>query len=532
MYMVLFLMSCTDVTPSDITVPGESANTSDSSYEQNSNDTNQESSHNLSVTNDPQSINSNTSSSTRSMSSNEKNVSSASSESGESDSGLSSSSQLGVSSHSVVSSSSTIVVEDEKKASYLFESDVIRKYQILIDKADLEFLDAQPTREEYVEAKLVFEGDTIQPVGVRYKGSVGGWIGCIKVFENFDGPKIDGGKCSVKLKFNWKGNSGRFYGLRKLQFHTLSLDGTKLHDKLGYHLFRKFDIPAPRASHAELYFNDTYMGLYGNVEQIDKEFVERHFPNDSEGNLFKETWPLTSAGDVMPEEYLVKGLKTNEDSPDVSSMLEFTTQFSRAKSREDRKDILSRYASIDKMLRYIVVDRAIANDDGAMKWFCHNGIAELCYPHNYFWYQEPTSKKLHLIPWDLDHSFSSVNVNNLHNQFTWVQDDWNEVTDDCDVFPGTGGSAPQRSAACDNIFKTMTYYEDEYNVLQKEFYQTYMNEEYIIDKIDTWAAVLDPAIKKEVTEFVGDESFYDKWKEEIEVFKSDIIASFDLRGPK
>ena len=35
-----------------------------------------------------------------------------------------------------------------------------------------------PTKEEYIEGALIFEGDTISPVGIRYKGSVGAFVGC------------------------------------------------------------------------------------------------------------------------------------------------------------------------------------------------------------------------------------------------------------------------------------------------------------------------------------------------------------------
>ena len=49
------------------------------------------------------------------------------------------------------------------------------------------------------------------------------------------------------------------------------------------------------------------------------------------------------------------------------------------------------------MLSYAVVDRAIRHDDGPFHWYCDWGQ---CEPHNFFWYENPNTSKIHLIPWD------------------------------------------------------------------------------------------------------------------------------------
>ncbi|MGL1904202.1 MAG: CotH kinase family protein [Fibrobacterales bacterium] len=429
---------------------------------------------------------------------------------------------------SVGQSSASSAEEVKEKPSYIFDPSVIRSYQVVIDEKDWEFLDALPGREEYVEATLVFEGDTIQPVGVRYKGSVGGWVGCTQDIFNQSTPKLEDAKCSVKIKFNWKDTGGRFYGLRKLQLHSQNLDGSKLHDRLAYHLYNVFDVPASRSSSAHLYFNDTYMGLYGVIEQVDKEFVEHHFPDDSEGNLFKEAWPVANEGMSMPAYILEDLLKTNEDSPDVSQMVDVITQFLNADGDVNRKKIFEKYFAVDEILRNVVVDRAIANDDGVFKWYCSEGVG--CYPHNLFWYQEPATQKLHLIPWDMDNAFDNVNPDNIHNTYTLVQDAWNKTRNECEPFDGMLGK--QRSAACDDIIHMLTLYEDHHNTLKEEFYSTYMNEEYIFEKIDEWVALLDLEVKKESKEFFGSDEKYREWEAGVALLKSDIKASFSSRGPQ
>ena len=58
--------------------------------------------------------------------------------------------------------------------------------------------------------------------------------------------------------------------------------------------------------------------------------------------------------------------------------------------------------NIDEIMSYAVVDRAIRNDDGAFHWYCSGSD---CDPHNYYWYEDPTNRQMHLIPWDLDNAF-------------------------------------------------------------------------------------------------------------------------------
>ncbi len=70
------------------------------------------------------------------------------------------------------------------------------------------------------------------------------------------------------------------------------MDSSFIRDILGYELFDKMGLPTPRASFADIWVNDTHIGLYTIVEQIDKTFLRRNFKNPN-GNLYK---PEPTAG--------------------------------------------------------------------------------------------------------------------------------------------------------------------------------------------------------------------------------------------
>jgi spore coat protein CotH len=327
---------------------------------------------------------------------------------------------------------------------FIFDQNVLHTFELKIPKEDLEKIDSDPVAEQYVEGMLIFKGDTISPVGIRYKGSIGAFVGCVdgpNIFEP-SGKKICT-KLSMKVKINWNGREERFYGLKKLQFHSQNLDPSQMHERIGYWLFRAMGVEAPRSVHARLMINDDYSGLYALTEQIDGSFTDYHF-DDQNGNVYKEVWPLTNDGTPTNEQSFIVALKTNEDdNPSVALMSNFAEKLSMAADAE-LQNVISEYMDINKIVSFAVVDRAIRNDDGPFHWYCEVGG---CGNHNYYWYEEPNNQKINLIPWDLDNAFENILSN--ANPVTPIADEWGETSNNCQPFPYGPFFIPQRSAACD-----------------------------------------------------------------------------------
>ena len=60
---------------------------------------------------------------------------------------------------------------------YIFDQESLHTFELKIPESSLKKIDSDPTKEEYVEGILIFRGDTLSPVGIRYKGSVGAFVG-------------------------------------------------------------------------------------------------------------------------------------------------------------------------------------------------------------------------------------------------------------------------------------------------------------------------------------------------------------------
>lgn len=364
---------------------------------------------------------------------------------------------------------------------YIFDQERLHTFELTLSDEALAQIDRNPSAEEWVLGSLTFEGETIDRVGIRYKGSIGAWVGCLSDPDWTDpsGHKVCT-KLSMKVKVNWDDSNREFHGLRRLQFHNMNLDPSQMHERLGYWLFREMGVPAPRSVHARLIVNGTYVGVFALTEQIDGRFTRHNF-DDGTGNLYKEVWPL-HAGYVTGDLFFVEALKTNEDeNPSIELIKNFGSEV-KAAGPDGAAEVVDRWMDVDEVLAWAVVDRTIRNDDGPFHWYCFGE----CRPHNYYWYEEPTAGTLHLIPWDLDNAFQNIVKDS--NPVTPVADAWGEITRDCQRFGYGDWGLLQRSAACDPVFAAWATFDDDYRRLLDEFLDGPFAEELVTAQVEAWVA--------------------------------------------
>ena len=364
---------------------------------------------------------------------------------------------------------------------YIFDQERLHTFELTLSDEALAQIDRNPSAEEWVLGSLTFEGETIDRVGIRYKGSIGAWVGCLSDPDWTDpsGHKVCT-KLSMKVKVNWDDSNREFHGLRRLQLHNMNLDPSQMHERLGYWLFREMGVPAPRSVHARLIVNGTYVGVFALTEQIDGRFTRHNF-DDGTGNLYKEVWPL-HAGYVTGDLFFVEALKTNEDeNPSIELIKNFGSEV-KAAGPDGAAEVVDRWMDVDEVLAWAVVDRTIRNDDGPFHWYCFGE----CRPHNYYWYEEPTAGTLHLIPWDLDNAFQNIVKDS--NPVTPVADAWGEITRDCQRFGYGDWGLLQRSAACDPVFAAWATFDDDYRRLLDEFLDGPFAEELVTAQVEAWVA--------------------------------------------
>jgi spore coat protein CotH len=141
----------------------------------------------------------------------------------------------------------------------------------------------------------------------------------------------------------------------------------------------------------DLWINDEHLGLYIMIEEVDGDFVDERFDDDS-GDLYKAEPPggtLLYRGEDRISDYTGMEIETNERSTDHSAFFALVRTLDRGTN-----EALSRVLDIDNALRYIAFATALTNLDSYL------GMG-----HNFYLYEE--RGLFHVIPWDLNEAFGT-----------------------------------------------------------------------------------------------------------------------------
>ena len=402
---------------------------------------------------------------------------------------------------------------------YIYDQSELHRFDIIISQENLNLINNDPTAEQYVDASFIFEDKIIRDVGVRYKGSIGAFVGCLSGsdWSNPSGYKTCP-KLSMKIKINFKEDK-KFYDLKKLQFHSQNLDPTKMRERLGYYMFRNFGIAAPRSNHALIYINGEFNGVFANTEQIDGPFTNKNFINKG-GNLYKEVWPIDHLGKNNNIDYFKNGLKTNEEISDVSIIKKFSDELAEI-NYSDSWSVVQSYIDKDVFLKTLVVDRRIANDDGFLHFYLtENGNYE---NHNFYWYEDPVNNNFQLIPWDLDNAFENLVVDS--NPVTPIKDNWYEISNNCQGFNYGMFNLMQKSAACDKIIGSFKEFVDSYYQIDSVFTNTLFNSQKINTLLDAWSDQIRSSVIDANEKYKNKEPGEQEWLSSLNNFKNLIDLS-------
>lgn len=384
----------------------------------------------------------------------------------------------------------TVTPEPQDEAAYLFDQTQIRTYELRIAESDLDTINNDPVAEQYVSGTLLFEGTEIGPIGVRYKGSIGAFYSCVENGGFMPSGAKTCRKLSMKLAFDWVDPEARFYGVKKLNFHSMNADRSQLRDRLGYWLFRQMGVPAPRAVHARLVINGVTEGLFALVEQVDGRFTRSRFTDGGEGNLYKEIWPMHAT-----EPPYLNALKSNRDEmPNASKILAFSDALSSAND-STLGTVIDAQMNRDISMLYVAVDRTILNDDGAFHFYCGLRGGQGNNPgsfgnHNFYIYEEASSDQLWVIPWDLDLSFAG------ETNVTRITTAWNDLNATCGC-PIFGGQNPP---ACDPLIRGWALMNGDYNAARRQLLDGPFSAASVNAQLDTWVAQLTPVVTEVATD--------------------------------
>ncbi|MBI4910762.1 MAG: CotH kinase family protein [Acidobacteria bacterium] len=242
----------------------------------------------------------------------------------------------------------------------------------------------------YVRADMLFEDQALSGVAVRYKGNNTFQMSRNSIKRSF---KIDFNKFDKKLKFA---------GITTLNLHNNVTDGSWMNEPLSYRLFRDAGVPSPRTAYARVHvtvpgkYDNTYLGLYSAVENIDGNFAKENYQT-KDGAIFK---PVARdlfgyLGDDWDRYDQLYDPKTTLTNTQKARVIEFAKFLQSAKDEEFAARA-GDFLDLEEFARFMAATVMLSNMDSI-----------LAMGQNYYVYLHPETNKFQFLPWDLDHSFGN-----------------------------------------------------------------------------------------------------------------------------
>ena len=269
----------------------------------------------------------------------------------------------------------------------LYATDTIREIRIYFNESNWDYvLDSL-----YVEGSgsrltgdVEIEGVYLDSVGIRYKG-----------YSSVSTTRL---KNPFNIDLDYIINGQDYQGYDKIKLSNVIQDPSFLREIMSYEIARKY-MPASKANFVNLYINDTLLGLYTNVEAVNKEFLSNHY--GSRNNTFFKGNPATLD---------LNGENANlSNSPGADSVNYYP--FYNLKSDFGWTDL---YNFIDTLNNHVSSLENQLNVDQtlwmhAFNYSLINFDSYVGYAQNYYLYQDDNSL-FNPILWDLNMSFASYRL--------------------------------------------------------------------------------------------------------------------------
>lgn len=237
-----------------------------------------------------------------------------------------------------------------------------------------------------VPATLTVDGKEYPGVGVHFRG-----MSSFMMVRS-------GRKRSLNVALDFTDSKQRLDGYKTLNLLNSNGDETMMSTVLYSEIARHY-IPAPKANFVRVVINGENWGVYGNVQQFNKDFVQEHFRTGDGARWKVSGSPMGGGGlDYLGEDiekykahYDLKS-KDNEDDWKALIQLCRTLQETPADKLEEA---LKPMLDIDGLLWFLALDCTLINTDGY--WIRAS---------DYSIYRDKEGK-FHILPHDMNEAFTT-----------------------------------------------------------------------------------------------------------------------------
>lgn len=235
-------------------------------------------------------------------------------------------------------------------------------------------------------ADVIIDGVEYKDVGVRYKG-----------FSSYSSSR---NKNPLNIDLDYIHDDQNHEGFKKIKLSNVIQDPSFVREVLSYEIARKY-MPASRANYANVYVNDTLIGVYTSVEAVNKDFLADHFTSNE--NTFIK---------CNPENLDLNGENANLSNTPGTNIADYSALYKLKSSDEsgwyDLKGLIDTLNDSPENIEEVLnVDRTLWMH--AFNYTLINFDSYVGYAQNYYLYQDENGQ-FNPVLWDLNMSFASYRL--------------------------------------------------------------------------------------------------------------------------
>ena len=283
----------------------------------------------------------------------------------------------------------------------LYDDTRVSSMYLLLNPDSLQVMINDKVNDRYMAADFIFDDgntrDTVPTVGLRLRGNT----------------SLHAQKKSFKISFNEYVPGRRYEGVKKVNLRGSHNDPSCIGEKIWFEIAESAGDPERRASFVRLYINDEYRGLYTNLEEVDKEWLERAYADADSGNLYKCTWPadLQYLGPQQsaytsilnnPAERAYD-LVTNDATNYYAGFINMVRILNLPTTTPAYRDTLEKVLDVESVLRGFALNIATGHWDD----YFYN-------KNNYYLYEHPVTGRFSFFSFDTDNTMG----------IDWLSRDW------------------------------------------------------------------------------------------------------------
>jgi hypothetical protein len=360
----------------------------------------------------------------------------------------------------------------------------VQEIKLYFDEANWdELLDSLYIQDEQnrLTGTAIINGETFEHVGVRYKG-----------FSSYSSNRV---KNPFNIKLDHLVDDQNYQGYSKIKLSNVIQDPSFVREVLSYELARKY-MPASKANFANVYVNDTLIGLYSNVESVNKDFLRAHFSSEY-GSFFK----------CNPENLALNGENSNLSNTLGADISAYEELYKLSSDNADDWDHLSDLleglnetgGNIEEILN---VDRALWMH--SLNYSLINFDSYVGYAQNYYMYQGANGQ-FNPILWDLNMSFASF-------RFTDASDFWEgfsvEEAKTVDPLSHLNSVSVYPRPLIRALFENETYKKMYLAHIRTVIEENFSAQDYVA-RINQFQTTIDAAVQNDTNKFYSYSDFID-----------------------